>query len=183
MQGGERRNRKMRMTIVGKNPRSGGSECIVFGHFDRKSDAFAPVAPDIIGQESRTGGLAAYGGWELREMRPGGGEASAPALVGWTPGNDYCRTTGRLVVLSHRWSGRLQIDDIGRRYTVDLYSPETRLALFDLVNEVMLDITPLAGAAKGALALPRLTAEAVIAHLGGGAVWFRFLERDADYDR
>ena len=53
-------------------------------------------------------------------MRP------APALAAPGAGRpaqrDFCRTTGRLVLVSHNWSGVLQINNIGRKYTVDLYS-------------------------------------------------------------
>ena len=168
----------MRMTIVGKNPHAGGSECIIFGHVDGEG-AFAPVTR---GAESQAEGLSAHGSWDVREMRPAAGVSTAPALVGWNAGGDYCRTTGRLVIVSHKWSGRLQLNDIGRKYTVDLYSQDTRLVLLDAVNELLVDVTSLATTANGVLALPKMTLDPLIGHILDGNAWFRFLEPDADFD-
>jgi hypothetical protein len=173
----------MRLTIVGRNPRSDGSECVIFGHVGRSDGVFVPVAPDVRRRE-----LAVRGGWELREMRTGAGLTVAPALVGWTEGVDDCRTAGRLILISHRWSGRLQINNIGRKYVVDLYSPETRLTLLDAIDEVLIDVTDLAtpepGVATpepGGFRLPRLTHAALAAHVAETGAAFRFLDRDADF--
>jgi len=166
----------MRLTIVGKNPRAAGSECVIFGPIGRNG-AFAPVAPGMrAGKE-----LAAYGSWELREMRPGLGLATAPAWVGWTEHADYCRTSGRLVVLSHRWSGRLQVNNVARKYIVDLYSEQTRLILLDVVNEIMVDVAGLAAAANGRLSLPEMSVDTFFRHIVETGAWFRLLERDAQF--
>ena len=74
----------------------------------------------------------------------------------------------------------LQINDIGRKYTVDLYSPTTRLALLDVVHEVLVDVTALATTVDGALALPPLSRDAIVRHIGLNDAWFRFLDRDVD---
>jgi len=166
----------MRLTIVGKNPRAAGSECVIFGHIDRNG-AFAPVDPRMrAGKE-----LAAYGGWEMRQMRPGLGLATAPALVGWTERSDFCRTSGRLVVLSHRWSGLLQVNDVARKYVVDLYSEPTRLILLDVVNEIVVDVTGLAACENGRLSLPEMSVETFVRHIVETGAWFRFVEGDAQF--
>jgi hypothetical protein len=172
----------MRMTIVGKNPRAGGSECIIFGHFDAVSHRFAPVNLESRGAPDRRGGLSWEGGWDVRPMRPGDGLSLAPALVGVRAEGDYCRTTGRLVLVSHRWSGMLQINNIGRKYTVDLYSEVTRLVLLDIVNEIMVDVTRLAVAGDGALRLPDMRVEDVVRHVVDEGAWFRLLDRDGDFN-
>lgn len=170
----------MRMTIVGKNPHAGGAECIIFGHVGIANHRFAPIDPEM--REVAGGELSSRGGWEVRPMRPGANLSIAPALVGAEAQEPDCRTTGRLVLVSHSWSGVLRIDNIGRRYTVDLYSEETRLVLLDLVDEIMVDITRLAATENGALTLPDMTGENIVNHVAAGHAWFRFLERDADYD-
>ena len=171
----------MRMTIVGKNPHAGGSECIIFGHV-ADDDSFAPVRLNMRDAGADNEALSAHGRWELREMRPAADVSMAPALVGWNAGDDYCRTTGRLVIVSHRWSGKLQLNDIGRKYTVDLYSQATRLVLLDVVNEIMVDVTSLAATADGVLALPKMSLEILVEHILERNAWFRFLERDADFE-
>jgi hypothetical protein len=168
----------MRMTIVGSNPRAGGSECVVFGRLGA-DHSFIPVSP-----KARSGGdedFATQGGWEVRPMRPAPALADALALVGRAQG-DSCRITGRLVLVSHDWSGVLQINDIGRKYTVDLYSPTTRLTLLDAVHEVLVDVTALATTVNGALALPPLPPQAIVEHIVDHDAWFRFLDRDADFE-
>src|SRR5262249_51752622 len=134
---------KMRLGIVGRNSRAGGSECVIFGHIGLATDDFAPVAGDAIGGDRRGREFSAFGPWEIRGMRPGGRLALAPALVSNNPAEAYCHTSGRLVLVSHSWSGVLQVSNIGRRYTVDLYCDETRLLLLDLVNELLVDVTGL----------------------------------------
>ena len=134
----------MRLRIVGNNPHAGGSECIVFGHLDSKSNQFTPVSREPRDLSGRKAGISFQGGWEVSDMRFGAGLAKASALVGRTIGQDSCTTSGRVVLVSHRWSGVIQVNDIGRKYTVDLYSQETRLVLLDIVNEFMVDITDLA---------------------------------------
>jgi hypothetical protein len=165
----------MRMTIVGSNPRSGGSECIIFGHFGRDDHRFAPVGA------AEGDGFSAHGEWEVRPMRPGAGLETAPALVGSLAKGGYGRTTGRLVLVSHNWSGKLQINNIGRRYTIDLYSPQTRLVLLDVVHEIMVDVTPLAALDNGVLALPALPVATIFEHIVEADAWFRFVDRDADF--
>jgi hypothetical protein len=172
----------MRMAIVGSNPRAGGSECIIFGHVGSRNHRFEPITLDMRGQERKGGELSAYGGWDVREMRPGASLAKTPALVGGARADDYCRTTGRLLLVSHSWSGRLQINDIGRKYTIDLYSETTRLALLDVVHEIMVDVTALAAVENGVLGLPAMTVETLIKHVLENSAWFRFLDRDADFD-
>jgi hypothetical protein len=115
-------------------------------------------------------------------MRPGLGPETAPALVGAQAGGDYCRTTGRLVVLSHSWSGRLQINNIDRKYTVDLYSQPTRLVLLDLIAEIMVDVSALAQFEHGAIRLPDLSRDTMLRVIAEDRAWFRFLEPDADYE-
>ena len=166
----------MRLTIVGKNPRAAGSECVIFGRIDRKG-ALTPVTPEMRGDQE----LAVFGGWEMREMQPGLGLATAPALVGWTERADNCRTSGRLVVLSHRWSGQLQVNDVARKYVVDLYSERTRLTLLDVVNEIMVDVAGLAAAANGRLSLPEMSVDTFFRHIVETGAWFRLLERDAQF--
>ncbi len=166
----------MRLTIIGRNPRAAGSECVIFGHFARGDGAFVAV-----GADPRQGELAVHGGWELREMRPGAALGTAPAWVGWTEGADYCRTGGRLLMISHRWSGVLAINNVARRYLVDLYSEQTRLTLLDVDNEIMLDVGGLARAETGGLSLPALTDETLVRHVAETGAWFRFLDADADF--
>ncbi|MDE3174572.1 MAG: hypothetical protein KGM15_00495, partial [Pseudomonadota bacterium] len=168
----------MRMTIVGKGPQAGGSECIIFGYV-AADDAFAPVTPAM--RDGAGGTLSTHGGWEARDMLPADGVSTAPALVGWMAGEHFCRTTGRLILVAHQWSGQLQINDIGRKYTIDLYSPETRLVLLDVVNEILVDVTSLAATTDGALTLPKMSLDALIAHILDRDAWFRFLERDAAF--
>ncbi len=170
----------MRMAIVGRNPGSGGSEGVVFGHIGRFSHAFS-TAPRRLGEQAGEE-LAAHGQWDIRPMRPGAGLETAAALVSESDhGADYFRSTGRVVMLSHSWSGKLQINDIGRRYTVDLYSEQTRLVLVDAVNEIMVDVTPLARLEEGTLWLPRLPPEALTQSIAAQGLWFRFLDPDADF--
>jgi hypothetical protein len=171
----------MRMTIVGSNPRAGGSECILFGHVGRQSDRFTPIERDSAG-EGRNSELSADGGWAFREMRPGSDLGLALALFASSANSDYCRTTGRLLMVAHSWSGVLQINDIGRKYTIDLYSPETRLVLLDVVNEIIVDVTGLASTADGVLKLPDLHSRTIFKHILEAAAWFSFLERDADFE-
>ena len=85
-------------------------------------------------------------------------------------------------MVAHRWSGVLQINDIGRKYTIDLYSQETRLVLLDVVNEVMVDVTGLASTADGALKLPPMNTATIVKHILEFAAWFSFLEADADFE-
>jgi hypothetical protein len=87
-----------------------------------------------------------------------------------------------LIVLSHSWSGRLQINNITRRYTVDLYSQQTRLVLLDLANEIMIDVTALARRHNGALRLPPLSRAAMLTHIVEHRAWFRLIEPDADFE-
>jgi hypothetical protein len=164
----------MRMTIVGGNPRAGGSECVIFGRLGLLDHRFTPVSRGDIE-------LATEGGWDIRPMRPAPALADAPALVA-AARNDSCRNAGRLVLVSHSWSGVLQINDIGRKYTVDLYSPTTRLALLDVVHEVLVDVTALASTVDGKLALPLLPPEAIVEHIATNNAWFRFLDRDAGFE-
>ena len=163
----------MRLTIVGRNPRAAGSECVIFGHIASRDGAFVPVNSNLV-----QGELAAYGGWEVREMRPGVEQAMAPALVGWTEGADYCRTSGRLLLISHRWSGVLQINNVARKYIVDLYSEQTRLMLLDVGNEVMIDVGGLVVAGAGGLSLPAITADGLVRHVADAGAGFRFLDPD-----
>ena len=172
----------MRMTIVGSNPRAGGSECILFGCVGRQSDRFEPIEREPRATGERKSELSAHGGWEVREMRPGADLGLALALVASSAGGDFCRTTGRMLMVAHRWSGVLQINDIGRKYTIDLYSQETRLVLLDVVNEVMVDVTGLASTADGVLKLPQMNTGTIVKHILESAAWFRFLERDSDFE-
>jgi hypothetical protein len=171
----------MRMTIIGSNPRAGGSECILFGHVGRQSDRFKPIERDFATKE-RNGELSANGGWAFREMRAGSDLGLALALVASSTNSDYCRTTGRLLMVAHSWSGVLQINDIGRKYTIDLYSPETRLVLLDVLNEIIVDVTGLASTADGVLKLPDLHTGTIFKHILEAAAWFSFLEKDADFE-
>ncbi len=171
----------MRMAIVGKNPRAGGSECIIFGHVGRRNHRFHPITLDMP-REDRSRELSAYGGWDIRDMRPGARFANAPALVGGASPDEYCRSSGRLLIVSHRWSGVLQVNDIGRKYTIDLYSEPTRLVLLDAINGVMVDVTELAAAESGALQLPPMSTEAIVRHIVDSGAWFRFLDSDPDFD-
>jgi hypothetical protein len=166
----------MRLTIVGRNPLAAGSECVIFGHIARRDGAFVPVSA-----ETRGGELAVYGGWDMREMRSGVELGVAPALVGSAEGADYCRTGGRLLLLSHRWSGRLQINNVGRKYVVDLYSEQTRLTLLDIVDEIMIDVAGLAVAHNGGLGLPAVTADVLVRHVAESGAWFRLLDQQADF--
>ncbi len=172
----------MRLTIVGRNPRAGGSECIIFGHFNRTDHHFTPVSLESRGRAARGEELFAHGEWDVRPMRPGSDLATAPALVGSATPGDYCHTTGRLVLVSHNWSGVLQINTIGRKYTIDLYSPETRLVLLDVVHEIVADLTPLAVTENGVLVLPALPAPALVGRIVEDDLWFRFLDCDADFN-
>jgi hypothetical protein len=172
----------MRMTIVGSNPRAGGSECVLFGHVGRQSNRFEPIERKGRATGERKSELSACGGWEVREMRPGAHLGLALALVASSAGGDYCRTTGRMLIVAHRWSGVLQINDIGRKYTIDLYSEETRLMLLDVINEIIVDVTGLASTADGALKLPHMNIATIANHILESAAWFRFLERDADFE-
>jgi hypothetical protein len=172
----------MRMTIVGKNPRAGGSECIIFGHFNAANHRFTPLSLTSGPARSKREELSWEGGWDVRPMRPGDGHGLAPALVGHKVEGDSCRTTGRLVMVSHSWSGVLQINNIGRKYTIDLYSEETRLVLLDIVNEIIVDVTRLAAAENGELRLADMTVEDVVRHVADGHAWFRLLDRDSDFD-
>jgi hypothetical protein len=115
-------------------------------------------------------------------MRPGPDLGLALALVASSAGGDYCLTTGRLLMVAHRWSGVLQINDIGRKYTVDLYSQETRLVLLDVVNEITVDVTGQASTTDGVLTLPDMNSEMIVKHILGATAWFSFLERDADFE-
>ena len=63
----------MRLGIVGRNPRAGGWECVIFGHIGLRSDAFAPVAEDALNGKRRGREFSAFGPWDIREMRPGAG--------------------------------------------------------------------------------------------------------------
>jgi hypothetical protein len=171
----------MRMTIVGSNPRAGGSECILFGHVGLQNDRFEPIEREPRATGARTSELSAHGGWEVREMRPGADLGLALALVASSPG-DYCRTSGRMLMVAHRWSGVLQINDIGRKYTIDLYSQETRLVLLDVINEIVVDVTGLASTADGRLKLPDMNNGTIVKHIFESAAWFRFLERDFDFE-
>ena len=171
----------MRMAIVGKNPCAGGSECIVFGHVGRDTGRFAPITLDMR-QTSRKGDeLSAHGHWDVRPMLPGDGLQLAPALVGATGDGAWCHTSGRMIVVSHNWSGVLQIDNIGRRYLVDLFSDVTRLALLDVVNEIMVDVTRLAVVDAVGVRLPDMTVERILSHIVEEDAWFRFLDVDSAY--
>ena len=172
----------MRMKIVGSNPRAGGSECILFGCVGRQSDRFEPIEREPRATGERKSELSAHGGWEVREMRPGADLGLALALVASSAGGDYCRTSGRMLMVAHRWSGVLQINDIGRKYTIDLYSQETQLVLLDVVNEILVDVTGLASTTDGVLRLPQTNTGTIAKHILESAAWFRFLERDADFE-
>ncbi len=172
----------MRMSIVGRNPCAGGSECIIFGHVGAATHRFAPISPDMRDVARKGDELSLRGGWDVRPMLPGNGLATAPALVGAEAQGTSCRTTGRLVLVSHSWSGVLQINNIGRKYTIDLYAEESRLVLLDLVNEIMLDVTRLASAENGVLKLPAMTLDNIVGHIVAEQAWFRLLDRDADFD-
>ena len=168
----------MRLKIVGSHPQAQGAECVIFGYFGAASNAFAPVlSPTQI-----SGEFSARGRWDLKPMRPGPGADTAPALVGADINGDACRTSGRLLVLSHNWSGRLQINNVVRRYTVDLYSQETRLVLLDLAHEIMLDVTALARLENGAIRLPEMTRGAMLRRVVEDRAWFRLIEPDADFN-
>jgi len=164
----------MRLKIVGCHPNSHGSECVIFGCVTVGGHSFTPV-----GAETRE--LRAFGRWDARPMRPGLGPETAPALVGTDVGGDYCRTSGRLVVLSHSWSGRLQVNNIDRKYTVDLYSQQTRLILLDLIAEIAVDVSALACLENDAIRLPSLTREAIVQVIAERRAWFRFLEPDPEF--
>jgi len=170
----------MRLKIVGQHPLAHGSECVIFGYVGANDPAFRPVSADL--RERATAEISANGSWETRSMRPGLGSQTAPALVGAEAGADSCRTTGRLVVLSHSWSGKLQINNIDRKYTVDLFSEVTRLVLLDLVSEIMIDVSALASYDNGAIRLPDLTRDTVLHAIVEDRAWFRFLEPDADFE-
>ena len=169
----------MRMTIVGANPHADGAECVIFGHVGRRSHVFAPISPTLRDGDGGAKEFSSYGGWEVRAMRPGDGREMATALVGAIGRN--CRSTGRVLVVSHRWSGVLRIDDVARRYAVDLYSPQTRLVLLDMANEIVVDVTGLAAIGDGVMELPPMTPERIVGHVLDGA-WFRLVERDAGFE-
>jgi hypothetical protein len=76
----------------------------------------------------------------------------------------------------------LQVNDVGRRYHIDLYSTATRLMLLDVVDEIMIDITSLAKADDGVIRLPTLTSDVLIEHARRDLAPFRLLERDPDFD-
>lgn len=169
----------MRLKIVGSHPQSQGAECVIFGYFGASTNTFSPIDGAMLGGD---GELSAVGRWALRPMQPGLAGASAPALVGEDINGDACRTTGRVLVLSHSWSGRLQINNVARRYTVDLYSQETRLVLLDLVNEIMVDVTALARLENGAIDVPPMTRSAILRRIVEDRAWFRLIEPDFDFD-
>lgn len=169
----------MRLKIVGHHPRAHGSECVIFGYVGADGRGFRPIRPDM--REGGPSELSASGSWDARPMRPGLGTETAPALVGMQAGADQCRTTGRLIVLSHSWSGQLQINNIDRKYTVDLYSDVTRLLLLDLVAEIMVDVSAIAHLEDGAIRLPDLTQDIIIGAIVEHRAWFRFLAPDADF--
>jgi hypothetical protein len=166
----------MRMTIVGGNPRAAGTECVIFGRVGVADHRFTPV-----GRDARVDGeLVTQGAWDVRPMRPAPALADAPALFAASL-KDSCHTSGRVILVSHGWSGVLQINDIGRKYTVDLYSQTTRLALLDVVHEILVDVTALASTVNGALALPPLSPDAIVRHIAANDAWFRCLDRDAEF--
>ena len=161
----------MRLKIVGAHSQAQGSECVIFGHVGARSDAFSPIHATMPADKE----FSTLGRWDVRSMRPGPGEATAPALVGADVHGDACRTSGRLIVLSHKWSGRLQINNISRRYTIDLYSQDTRLVLLDLAAEIMLDVTELAQMHNGAIRMPKMTRAAMLGRIVRDRAWFRFI--------
>ncbi len=150
----------MRLKIVGKHPHARGYECVIFGYLKAGSHTFAPIRADM-GANKQTD-ISEFARWDNRPMRPGLGPETAPALVGALDGGESCRTSGRLVVLSHSWSGTLQINNIDRKYSVDLYSEQTRLVLLDLVAEIMVDLSALATYKDGIVGLPELTRETLL---------------------
>ena len=166
----------MHVAIVGSNERSGGAECVVFGHVGRRDGRFVSIE-----RAADSGEFSPRGGWERREMRPGPDVERAPALVGAEIGRDILKTSGRLIVVSHRWSGVLQVDDIGRKYEVDLYAHETRLLLLDLVHEAVADVTALARVEAGALRLPDLRLDALAGYVAEGRCSLRLLTRNAAF--
>jgi hypothetical protein len=170
----------MRLKIVGKHPHARGYECVIFGYLKAGSHAFAPIRA-VMGVEGQTE-ISEFARWDNRPMRPSLGPETAPALVGVLDGGDSCRTSGRLVVLSHSWSGTLQINNIDRKYSVDLYSEQTRLVLLDLIAEIMVDLSALAAYKDGAVELPELTRETLLRVIVEDRAWFRFLEPDADFE-
>ena len=170
----------MRLKIVGQHPQAHGSECVIFGYVSADGHAFAPVRADMRGGANAE--LSALGHWDVRPMRPGLGPETAPGLVGFDAGGDHCRTSGRLVVLSHSWSGKLQINNVDRKYTVDLFSDATRLVLLDLIAEVIVDVSALASFGNGAIRLPDLTRDTILHSIVENRAWFRFLEPDADFE-
>jgi len=169
----------MRMAIVGKNPRAGGSECIIFGYFRDRNSHFSPLL-DPRAASAAKNELSYSSDWEMREMRPGAGLAQVPALVAAGVGGQAVRVAPRVVLVAHGWSGTLEVDSDGRKYTVDLYSEETRLVLLDADHEILVDITSLATTENDTLKIPDLGAEAILRHILDYSAWFRFLESDAE---
>ncbi len=173
----------MRLKIVGSHPQAQGSECVIFGYVGVRSNAFTPISSAPISDDLPSGDeFSPIGRWSIRPMQAGIGEATAPALVGADVNGDACRTSGRLLVLSHSWSGRLQINNIARRYTVELYSQQTRLVLLDMAHEIMLDVTALARQENGAIQMPEMTRAAMLRRIVEDRSWFRFIEPDVDFE-
>ena len=108
------------------------------------------------------------------------GGAAAQAWVARSPASS-CRASGRWIVLSHGWSGRVRIHNLSRRYDVDLYDDQTRLILLDAVYEIILDVTQLAIVRNGQLCLPPLTMESIEQNIVHDNAWFRFLIEDKTY--
>lgn len=153
----------MHVAVVGQGLLSRGGECVLFGQLDRGS-RLEPVIVDEL--------------WERKPMRPAVGLEEVAA---WVAGCGVtCRTSRRLIMISHPWSGVVQIHDLGRRYILDLYNEQTRLIVLDAVYEIVVDVTRLATIRGGELHLPPLTRDVLLRHILGGA-WFRFLPRDKDY--
>ena len=171
----------MRVEVVDRNSRARGSECIVFGSVSRTTDLFKPIALDMRDSKAKAEELSSYGAWDVRPMLPSPDLETAPALVSVAAQGAYCRTTGRLVVVSHAWSGVLRAHDIGRQYLVDLYSETTRLVLMDLIHGIVADVTSLAVVENGALALPALPIDRIASHIVEEGAWFRFVDPDAGF--
>jgi hypothetical protein len=172
----------MKLTLVGKNGNASGSECVIFGHVETDGGRFVQLQPGRLGLPAGAGGrdLAPGGSWQLRDMSPGADLAPVPALVTWstTPAT-YCLTSGRLVVLSHGWSGIVRILDRRREYRFDLYSPSSRLLLLDVASEIVVDVTSLASTERNVLRLPPLPAARIVEHIVESRCWFRFLDPDS----
>lgn len=117
----------MHVAVVGQGLLSRGGECVLFGQLDRGS-RLEPVIVDEL--------------WERKPMRPAVGLEEVAA---WVAGCGVtCRTSRRLIMISHPWSGVVQIHDLGRRYILDLYNEQTRLIVLDAVYEIVVDVTRLA---------------------------------------